>query len=95
MEIEVYFNEYKGSGKHWVAEIDRNNQIIKFLKPKRIEYDKSQYKGIKIYDLENGKRYMINEAHTGSYDLRQIVSILNDKLDVLNKYEFNSSRYKK
>jgi hypothetical protein len=92
MEIEVEFNQYKGSGKHWVAEVDGNNKIIGFVKEKRTEYDGKQYKGWKIYELKDG-RYMINEAYTGGYDLRQIVKVENGEMKKISEYKFNNLRF--
>ena len=43
VKFVIEFNEIKGSGKHWVAEMDESTGELKFLKPSAINgrFDRS------------------------------------------------------
>lgn len=73
--IKLKYNQYKGSGKCWVAVIDPvTKEKLGFVNATSINKT-SNYSGEKIFELEEGNTYMTNEAGTKSSDTRKIVIV--------------------
>jgi hypothetical protein len=68
IKIMLSQNPYKGTGKCWVAEIDENGKTLNFLTP--VGRQKDGYKATKIFELQEGKRYRINDMGSKTYDER-------------------------
>ena len=77
--IQLEYNQYKGTGKAWAAEIDENGKIIKFLDA--IASERNRYKGWKKYELREGKKYRLNDEGSKSHDYRRDVIVINGKLE--------------
>ena len=78
--IKLNFNQYKGSGKCWVAIIDpTTKEKLGFVNA--ISVNKTaNYAGEKVFELEEGKTYMTNEADTKSSDKRKIIIVSEGKI---------------
>ena len=73
--IKLNFNQYKGSGKCWVAIIDpATKEKLGFVNAISVNKTRN-YSGEKVFELEEGKTYMTNEAGTKSSDERKIIIV--------------------
>jgi len=78
--IKLNFNQYKGTGKCWVAIIDpATKEKLGFVNAISVNKT-STYKGEKVFELEEGKTYMTNEAGSKSSDDRKIVVVSEGKI---------------
>ena len=75
-QLELNYNHYKGTGKCWVAHVDKKTKkILKFVNAEsNVKNDK--YKGYKIFLLRDGY-YLSCETGTKSNDKRQYFEIVN------------------
>lgn len=75
VQIELPYNQYKGSGKCWIAEVDKNTKkILRFLNAESVIKD--GHKGTKIFVVKDGYYYLCYEG-SSSYDKREYIKISN------------------
>jgi hypothetical protein len=75
------YNQYKGTGKAWIAEVDeQTKKIIAFLDPENNEKD--GYKGTKHYNIPliEGKVYKMVEAGSKSRNTEYYKKVVNGEL---------------
>lgn len=79
VQIELFYNRYKGSGKCWIAEVDKTTKkILNFIDAEStIKTD--NYKGSKIFVLKDGY-YITCEAGSKSNDQRNYIKVENGKI---------------
>lgn len=80
--IELSYNQYKGSGKCWIARVDsETKKIIKFLDAES-KQPRDNYSGIKTFSvpLIEGVVYLFNESGSKSSDSRCYKKIINGEL---------------
>lgn len=69
----LYYNQYKGSGKCWIAVVDKNSKkVLSFAEPENTIKD--GYKGTKEFKLKSGY-YLICQEGSKSYDKKEYVFI--------------------
>ena len=80
-QIWLEYNQYKGSGKCWVARIDENEKVTEFLKVESVAKD--GYKGKKLFlvPLVEGNTYLYTSEGTKSYDSKSKFIVKNGKLE--------------
>lgn len=74
-ELHLYSDAYKGSGKCWVAKVDKYKKIIGFVKPYSVVWI-DKYRKKKIFFLEDGL-YFSCEVGTKTTDNREYFKIEN------------------
>lgn len=80
--IELTYNQYKGSGKAWIAEVDpQTKKLDHFLDAE--SNIKDGYKGTKTFKVPmiEGKMYWICEEGTKSYDSKYFRVVRDGKLE--------------
>lgn len=75
-KLELAYNQYRGSGKCWVANVDTDTKkILNFINCES-NVKEEQYKGYKVFLLEDGY-YLSCETGTKSNDKRAYFEIKN------------------
>lgn len=75
-QLTLYYDKFRGSGKCWVAEVDRKTKkILRFVNTES-NVKEETYKGYKVYLLNDGY-YLSNEYKTRSSDERIYFEIVN------------------
>lgn len=78
--VELGYHKYKGTGKCWVAEIDpATKKKLGFVDAVGHEYI-DKYRGVKTFELQEGKTYELCETGTKSNDSRRIVTVIGGEL---------------
>lgn len=75
-KIELSYDAYKGSGKCWIAKVDRNTKKILGFVDAESNVKTSNYKGYKTFMLKDGC-YLSCESCTKSSDARTYFEIRN------------------
>jgi hypothetical protein len=80
IEIDLVYDKFKGSGKCFVAKVDRNTKkILKQIKEES-NIDASKYKGRKHFILIDGY-YLTCETGSKSQDNRRYIKVNNGIID--------------
>ena len=77
--VELRYNQYYGSGKCWVAEVDKKTKkILNFIDAESVE-KRDWYSGKKIFKLKDGY-YLFNQEGSKSNDNREYFQVKNGEL---------------
>ena len=82
MRIKIWKNTYKGDGKAWIAQVDENGKIQKFMKGTYTPTNgtgRGAYEYEIEYDLPNGE-YLAHTTYTKSQSVRQYFRIQNGQI---------------
>lgn len=77
--ITLSYNSYKGTGKCWVAVVDKDTKkILNFVENEG--HIKNGYKGGKTFKLREGEYYLLCEEGSKSQDNREFVVVRDSEL---------------
>ena len=77
--VKLRYNRYYGSGKCWVAEVDKETKkILNFVNAESVE-KRDWYSGKKIFKLKDGF-YLFNQEGSKSNDDRKYFQVKNGEL---------------
>ncbi len=77
--LELYYDFAKGTGKAWVAEVDKKTKkILKFLDAES-NVKEEKYRGYKVFLINKDGYYLSNEMGTRSKDERVYFRVVNNQ----------------
>ena len=77
--LELYYNSGKGTGKAWVAEVDKKTKkILKFLDAES-NVKEETYRGFKVFLINKDGYYLSNQMGTRSKDERAYFKVVNNQ----------------
>lgn len=82
VEINLHYDQFKGSGKCYAARIDPvSRKILDYVEPDRI-ISQGKYKGEHIYYLLDGY-YLLNETGNKAQDYRKYIKVAGGDIEML------------
>lgn len=77
--LELYYDFGKGTGRAWVAEVDKKTKkILKFLDAES-NVKEETYRGYKVFLINKDGYYLSNESGTRSKDKRNYFRVVNNQ----------------
>jgi len=80
VEVSLFYNQYKGTGKAWIANTDNTRKILSFVDC--FNHIKDGYKGERVFKLTDGL-YIFNEEGSKSKDNRSFVEVKDGQVNYL------------
>jgi len=83
--IELEYNQFKGSGKSWIAVCDPETRKIEYFLDVESFIKKDKYKGTKVFKvpLIEGNLYLFNSTGSKSQDDREYYIVKENKLELV------------
>lgn len=80
--VELYYNNYKGTGKCWVAIVDPETKKIQSFLETESKQPRDNYSGVKTFSvpLVEGQVYLFNDTGSKSKDDRRYYQVKDNKL---------------